>query len=392
MDAFYAAVEELDDPTLRGLPIIVGGDLRRGVVSACSYPARRFGVHSALPMAIALQRCPQAVVRRVRMARYQAVSRQVMEIFGRFTDRIEAISIDEAFLDVTGCQRLLGSAAEIATRIRAQVRSEIGLAVSIGIAPNKFVAKLASQKAKPDGLLEILPENLDRFLAPLPIAELWGVGRVTADRLQQLGIFSVGDLRDYSEAQLVAQLGPSGKQLQQLARGVDSRPVQPTEGVKSVSHETTFSYDRPDLAGIEEELHLLCQKVTERMRRYGLRGRRVTLKLKYGDFTAITRSQTLPEGIDNGGDLLAVGRQLLAKTEAGKRPVRLLGIGLSEWEGRAAQQELFAGDDRSSRKRELDRVVDQVNQRFGRGRVGPASLLHRARSTPEEGGDSSDGA
>lgn len=316
-----------------------------------------------------------------------------MEIFGRFTDRIEAISIDEAFLDVTGCERLFGSASEIAAKIRAEVRDEVGLAVSIGIAPNKFVAKLASQKAKPDGMLEILPENLDRFLAPLPIADLWGVGRVTGKRLAALGLLTVGDLLDYPEAQLVARLGSTGKHLQQLARGIDPRPVAPADTIKSVSHETTFSFDLLDPALIEEELHHLAQKVTERVRSRGLRGCRVTIKLRYGDFSTVTRSRTLPQGVDNGGELFALGRELLAKTEVGRRPVRLLGIGLSAWEGVAEhQQELFSGDDRSSRARELDRVVDLVNQRFGRGRVGPASLLHRSRSTPDEGSDSGEGA
>ena len=393
MDAFFAAVEELDDPALRGLPVIVGGDLRRGVVSACSYPARRCGVHSALPMAIALQRCPQAIVRRVRMPRYLAVSGQVMAILGRYTDRIEAISIDEAFLDVTGCERLFGAAVEIGARIRRQVQRELGLAISIGIGPNKLIAKLASQKAKPDGLLAIRPAEVAGFLEPLPIGDLWGVGRVTAEQLKKIGIVTVGDLRDYPQAQLLAHLGHAGKNLQQLARGIDSRPVEGREPLKSLSHETTFSHDISDLAGIEQELQHLAHKVAERVRYHHLRGRRVSIKVRYGDFSSVTRSCTQANGIDNGGALFQLARALLERTEAGQRPVRLLGVGLSDWEEPTQQQqELFAGNDRSGRNRALDRAVDLVNQRFGRGRVGPASLMHRSRLTPEEGSDSGEGA
>lgn len=388
MDAFYASVEQHDDPALRGRPVIVGGDLRRGVVSACSYEARAFGVHSAMPMAVALKRCPQALVRRVRMVRYREVSQAVMAIFGAFTDRVEAISIDEAFLDVSGCQRLFGAAPAIAAEIRRRVRTELGLAVSIGIAPNKFLAKLASQRAKPDGLLAIAPDAVAGFLAPLPVADLWGVGRVTAGRLQDLGIVTVADLLVYPEGRLVARFGHLGRHLLGLAHGRDSRPVVASDGLKSVSHETTFTSDLVDLGRLQRELHGLAQQVAARLRRHGLAGRQVTLKLRYDDFTTVTRSRTLERTVDHGGKLYRIGLELLERTEAGRRPVRLLGIGVADWRAdEGGQSDLFAEPDEAGRERALDRAMDRVNERFGAGRLAPASLLKRNVSGSEEGGD-----
>jgi DNA polymerase IV len=389
MDAFYASVEQHDDADLRGRPVIVGGDLRRGVVSACSYQARAFGVHSAQPLAVALRLCPQAVVRPVRMGRYREVSKAVMAIFAAFTDRVEALSIDEAFLDVTGCERLFGTAREIAVQIRSRVRDELGLAVSIGIAPNKFLAKLASQKAKPDGLLQILPEAASAFLRPLPVADLWGVGGATADRLRVLGIVTVNDLLNYPEARLVARLGRAGSRLLALARGDDRRPVATEGEIKSVSNEETFAVDLTDLATIQRELHALVQRVAARLRHHGLRGRQVSLKVRYDDFTTVSRSRTLAAGIDHGGTLLRIVQELLARTEAGRRPVRLLGVGVADWgETGTGQQELFGEPAQVVRHRALDRAVDQLNRRFGQGRIRQASLLVPPVSAPEEGGDS----
>ncbi len=388
MDAFYASVEQLDDPALRGLPVIVGGDLRRGVVSACSYQARDFGVHSAQPMALALRRCPQAQVRPVRMARYREVSRAVMAIFADFTDRIEALSIDEAFLDVTGCERLFGPARTIAGQIRSRVRQELDLAVSIGLAPNKFLAKLASQKAKPDGLLEIRAEEAESFLRPLPVADLWGVGEVTAKRLGELGIVTVAALLRYPVQGLIARFGPAGHHLLALGRGEDERPVAPAGEIKSVSHEETFSEDLTSAAVIGRELHDLAQRVAARLRRQGLRGRQVTLRVRYADFTTVSRSRTLGKGIDNGATLFGIVRELLTRTEAGRQPVRLLGVGVADWEELGAgQQELFGESPQTARHRALDRAVDQVNRRFGDGRVGPASLMPGPASDSEEGRD-----
>ncbi len=222
------------------------------------------------------------------------------------------------------------------------MRDELGLAVSIGIAPNKFLAKLASQKAKPDGLLQILPEAASAFLRPLPVADLWGVGGATADRLRVLGIVTVNDLLNYPEARLVARLGRAGSRLLALARGDDRRPVATEGEIKSVSHEETFAVDLTDLATIQRELHALVQRVAARLRRHGLRGRQVTLKVRYDDFTTVSRSRTLAAGIDHGGTLLRIVQELLARTEAGRRPVRLLGVGVADWgETGTGQQELF---------------------------------------------------
>ena len=388
MDAFYAAVELLDEPGLQGHPVIVGGDMQRGVVSSCCYQARSYGVHSAQPLAVARRLCPQAIIRPVRMARYCQVSDQVMDIFADFTDRVEALSIDEAFLDVTGCERLFGSAKQIAEQIRGRVRSELGLVVSIGIAPNKFLAKLASQQSKPDGLLVVGPENVADFLNPLPVAALWGVGKATQARLQTLGIATVEDLLRYPVARLERQLGKSGRKLLQLARGEDERPVETGSEIKSVSNEKTFAVDLLSRELIALEAQALVEKVAARLRAHGLRGREVTLKLRYDDFTTVSRSCTLTDASDHGRTLWSHVQGLLARTEAGTRPVRLLGIGVAGWDDpEAGQQRLFGEPLDTRRNRDLDRAVDSLNQRYGRGKICQGSLLPVSRKGPHEGGD-----
>jgi DNA polymerase-4 len=340
-----------------------------------------------MPMARALRLCPAAAVRRGRMARYREVSAQVFAIFGRFTARVEPLSIDEAFLDVTGCQRLFGPGDAIAARIRATVRGELGLAVSAGVAPNRFLAKLASEAAKPDGLKVVVPAEVEAFLTPLPVSALWGVGGVTEQRLRARGVHTVADLRRLDQDTLRRLLGQTGETLYRLARGQDDRPVRPSRGVKSVSHEDTFAVDLVDAGALDQVLRDQSERVARRLRKQGLRGRRVTVKVRYGDFTTVTRSRTLAAGVDNGLYLYRTARELLSQTEAGRRSVRLLGVGVAEWSGGEGQGELFAAEADQGRRRALDGAVDRLRERFGGAVLGPADLA----ALPSEADEGSDG-
>jgi len=384
MDAFYASVEQLDNPALRGRPVIVGGSLERGVVSACSYEARPFGVRSAMPMRRAVRLCPEAVVLPVRMARYREVSRQVFGIFARYTDRIEPLSVDEAFLDVAGCERLFGPAAEIAARIRREVRDELGLAISAGVAPNKFLAKLASESAKPDGLLEIAPGQVDAFLLPLPVERIWGVGAKAAEQLHRLGCRSVADLRRLPEAQLVRLFGVWGGRLYRLARGEDDRQVEVDQPAKSFGAEETFAADLTGREVLQRQLLAQAEKVATRLRRQGLEGRVVTLKVRYGDFETVTRQLTLAEPTANGLLLYRAGLELLARTEAGSRPVRLLGLSAGELEPAAQGQATLFPDERNRKLANLDRSLDRLAERFGNRPVRRASLIQNGHGEGED--------
>jgi DNA polymerase-4 len=375
MDAFYASVEQLDRPELRGRPVIVGGSRERGVVAACSYEARPFGVRSALPMSRALRLCPDAVVLPVRMARYQEVSRQVFAIFGRYTDRIEPLSVDEAFLDVTGCERLFGTPREIAQRIRREVREELGLAISAGVAPNKFLAKLASESAKPDGLLEIAADRVDAFLLPLPVERIWGVGAKAAQQLHRQGCRTVADLRRLSVAQLTRLFGIWGERLYHLARGVDERTVEIDAPAKSYGAEETFAADLIRLEDLHRELLAQAEKVAARLRRHGLSGRVLTLKVRYADFETLSRRLTLPEPTAHGKTLYRAARDLLQRTEAGERPVRLLGLSVAGLEDTAARQPALFPDPDEQRQTALDTALDRLNRRFGQGQVRRGDLL-----------------
>ncbi|OHB32519.1 MAG: hypothetical protein A2X84_04445 [Desulfuromonadaceae bacterium GWC2_58_13] len=375
MDAFYASVEQQDHPELRGRPVIVGGGRNRGVVAACSYEARPFGVRSAMPISRALRLCPEAVLRPVRMARYQQVSRQVFAIFARYTDRIEPLSVDEAFLDVAGCGRLFGTAVEIAKRIRREVRDELGLAVSAGVAPNKFLAKLASESAKPDGLLEIAPEKVDDFLLPLPVERIWGVGAKAAQQLHRYGCRTVADLRLLSEMQLKGMFGVWGENLYRLARGEDSRTVEVDQPSKSFGAEETFASDLRRLEDLRRELLGQAEKVAARLRRHGLEGRTLTVKVRFDDFETLTRRLTLPEPSANGMTLYRAGIELLQRTDAGTRPVRLLGLSVGGLEPAGQGQASLFPDAGSQRLAEIDRAVDKLSERFGSGRVRRGTLF-----------------
>ncbi len=296
MDAFFASVEARERPELRGRPLIVGGTPQgRGVVAAASYEARRFGVHSAMPTATALRLCPKAVVLPPRHGLYSQVSRQIHAVFERYTPQIEPLSLDEAFLDVTGSLRLFGSAETIGREIKREIREELDLVASVGVAPNKFLAKLASDMNKPDGFFQFIPDRIAESLDPLPVTRLWGVGPASARQLERLGIRTVGQLRHYSRQLIARHLGRGGEHLWELAHGIDERPVISEQEAKSVSNETTFANDIDDPASLRGWLSELAEQVGWRLRRQQLAGRTVTIKVRFKDFTTVTRSLSLPE-------------------------------------------------------------------------------------------------
>ncbi|MBI5845970.1 MAG: DNA polymerase IV [Deltaproteobacteria bacterium] len=376
MDAFYASVEILDRPELFGLPVIVGGGGPRSVVSAASYEARRFGVKSAMPVGAALRACPHAVVLPVRMERYIEVSRAVMAVFRRFSPLVEPLSLDEAFIDVTRSRRLFGDGSEIARKIRAALRSELHLAGSAGVSSTKLVAKIASDMAKPDGLLVVPPEEAEAFLAPLPVGRLWGVGPLAQKKLLTLGVRTVGEARALPREVLIRNLGKLGEIVFDFSRGIDVRTVEPPEAAKSIGREITFDRDISDREEALRMILALCRKTARRLRKRGVAGRTVTLKVRYGDFTSVTRSHTLSSPTDDAGTLYAACLPLAQKTRLGHDPVRLLGVSVSGLcaPGAPFQESLFDAFDPEKRKR-LNRAVDALWDRFGEDAVKPAALL-----------------
>ncbi|HVB48119.1 MAG TPA: DNA polymerase IV [Burkholderiales bacterium] len=329
MDAFYASVEQRDDPALRGKPLAVGGAPQsRGVVAAASYEARAFGVRSAIPMARALRLCPELVVVRPDFARYRAVSQQILEIFRSCTPLVEPLSLDEAYLDVT--ENLWGEplATTVARRLKARIRDELDLTASAGVAPNKFLAKIASGWRKPDGLTVVPPERVEAFLQQLPVEALWGVGPVTARKLRALGIERLVDVRAADPEGLRRAVGSQADWLRQLARGEDPRPVEPQRVRKSISCESTYAEDLTDFAAMRAELERLAQRSAEMLLGKSLRARTVTVKLRYDDFSTVTRSHTGTVPTDDAADIVARAQALLGRTAAATRPVRLLGVGV----------------------------------------------------------------
>jgi len=370
MDAFYASVEQRDDPRLRGKAVAVGGASRRGVVCAASYEARPFGVRSAMPMARALRLCPQLIVVPPDFAKYSAVSDQVFEIFHSFTPEVEGLSLDEAFLDVTRSQVLLGTPRAQAEGIKARIRQRTQLTASVGIAEVKFAAKIASELSKPDGLLEVPRGQVREFLAPLPASRLWGVGPRTDEQLQRLGLRKVGDVARADPAYLEAQLGSMGPWLHDLANGIDPRAVEPDVEAKSIGAEETFD---DDLEGEEllPFIHEQALRVGARLRRAGMQARSVHLKIKYADFRVVTRQETLPLPTDDSAEIFRVAVRLLGKLEA--YPVRLTGVHAGDLHTGAPQLGLF---DAERKKRErLNRSLDAIAEKFGTDAVLPADLV-----------------
>lgn len=386
LDAFFASVEELLNPKLRGKPIIVGGDPRkRGVVSSASYPARAYGVRSAMPVARALRLCPHAVVVPPRQGEYGARSRAVMDILGQITPVVEQASIDEAFLDVTGCQRLWGPPQEIGQLIQRRVMEEQHLPVSLGIATSKLVGKIACDMGKPRGLVVVQPGEEQAFLAPLPIEKLWGVGKVTGARLREMGVQTIGDLARWPEERLGEVFGESGRNLYQSARGIDPSPVRTSGERRSISQERTFARDVGKMETLQRTLLRMSENVASRLRRGGLVAQTVRIKLRYADFTTLTRQATLEQPTDQGQVIYERALGLLRKNWARRRKLRLLGVAASGLlDGSGYQLALF---DRSDQRRtRLNRALDQIRGRFGRDAILRASLLDGHTSHDDEDG------
>jgi DNA polymerase-4 len=372
MDAFYASVEQRDDPALRGRPVIVGGTTQRGVVSAASYEARVFGVHSAMPTAQARALCPRGVFLPGDMAKYRAESQRIFEIFARFSPRVEPLSLDEAFLDLAGCERLLGPVQAVAQALRQAVREQAGLAVSCGVAPVKLVAKIASGLAKPDGYRVVDAGELRQFLAPLPVSLLWGVGPVLQARLAALGVQRIGEFAAWSQQRARAALGEGGPRLVALARGEDSRRVQPDRRAQSYGEENTFERDVSEPALLRRTLRSHAEAVARRLRSDGVRAGGLAIKLKLarplggGRFALCTRSESLERPSDDGRELADAACRLLER--AGLRePVRLVGVLAQRIVPAAARQaSLFEAPAALRRSQRLNAVLDEVQARFGR--------------------------
>jgi DNA polymerase-4 len=380
LDAFYASVEQLDDPSLRGRPVVVGGPSRRGVVCAASYEARRFGVRSAMPTARARKLCPDGVFLPPRFERYGELSDRVFGIYRRYTPLVEPLSLDEAFLDVSASRALHGSGRDVAVAVKGAVRAECGLAVSAGIAEVKLAAKIATDLGTPDGLVEVAPGGVAAFLAPLPVSRLWGVGPVTEEALRRMGISTIGELAGTPDVALAAAVGAThARDLRALARGEDAREVVPDEAARSIGAEETFGEDLAGAAALERELLGQAARVGRRLRAAGAAGRVITLKVKYADFTLVTRRATLDRPTDDDRAIYEAARALLARVDLAA-PVRLTGISVSglAGEGERAQLDLFAaprpGGAEEAKRRALNAARDRLAARFGEGAVVPADL------------------
>jgi DNA polymerase-4 len=380
LDAFYASVEQLLDPALRGKPVVVGGLGPRGVVAAASYEVREYGVHSAMPMALARRACPHAVFLAPRFAEYERFSGRVMGIMRSITPLVEPLSLDEAFLDVEGARRRLGDGPAIARHARARIRDETGLIASVGVATTKFLAKIASDLSKPDGLLVVAPGTEAAFLPPLPIGRRWGVGPATLQRLEAIGVKAVGDIAALPQSALVSALGDAhGTHLAQLARNIDDRPVTPEREAKSIGNEETFPTDIRERAALEREIVRLSDRVAGRLRGSGLEARTITLKLRFGDFRTITRSRTQPASTAISTEIASTARELLAPIDV-EPGIRLIGVSASQLAPPSERQGVLdlEGDDRESereRRGAVEAAVDEVRARFGNDAVATAALV-----------------
>ena len=378
MDAFYASVAELDNPQYKGKALVVGAGVR-GVVLSANYEARKFGIRAAMPVGRAKRMAPHAIFIAPEHHRYAEISERVMQIFHSYTPLVEPISLDEAFLDVTGSKKLFGDGREIATRIRAQVEKEEGITCSVGIAQSKFIAKLASQHCKPNGMLEIKSDRIIEFLHPLPVRAIWGVGPKTAESLDRLGLHTVADIANTSRATLIRALGDAtGESLYELAWGRDYRDVVPDEPEKSIGNEETFARDIDSPEEILAEFLRMTEKATARLRERKLFAKTISIKIKFADFSSLTRSKTVPLGIDSTHETYEIVKKLyLALRNDGAR-IRLVGVSLGNLdEDSPVQLELGA---REHGWRDADTAIDKAKARFGRGSVRPGRLIEQDES------------
>lgn len=386
LDAFFASVEQMDRPEWRGKPVLVGGLGPRAVVAAASYEARQFGCRSAMPMRSALRMCPEAVVARPRMARYGELSRAFMSILRDCSPLVQPLSIDEAFVDVTGTERLLGDAVGVAGRVRERVRREIGVTCSVGVAPTMLVAKLASDMRKPDGLTVIARGDLPGALAHLPIERMWGVGAVTAAHVRARGVATFGDLQRMGREDAQLLLGEHGRSMWDMAHGIDDREVRPERDVKSVGHEQTFDSDLPSLDDALAALARLVDSVGVRLRERGCACRTVTVKLRSGDFITVTRRVTLDAATGRTDAIWAAARDLAVQwSSGGYVPLRLVGVSVSSLVPSADAQALFV-DERDDRARRIDAARDAAVRKFGRGAIGSAMSWRGPLRRPSDGG------
>jgi len=369
MDAFYASVEVKDNPALQGKPVLVGASPKqRGVVAACSYEARKFGIHSAMPMSQAIRLCPKAIVLPVRMSIYVEISKQIQQIFFNYTPDVEPLSLDEAFLDVTGCISLFGSAETIGRKIKADIREETGLTASVGLAPNKFLAKLASDLQKPDGFVIITEENKQQILDPLPVSKIWGIGTVTNKALEKVGIKTIEQLRTAPKYKLSMVFGNQIDDILRLAQGIDNRKVEPHTEARSISAEETFPTDIIEKENLLTILQNQVEEVSQRLRAENLQCRTITLKIRYGDFKTITRSFTLDRPTNTTQILLQEAQNLFDqwyKKSAGA--LRLLGFGTAGLSPEGTGQKLLFSDPQEEKQKKIDEVYDKIRGKFGKG-------------------------
>lgn len=361
MDAFFASVEQLDNPQYRGKPLIVGGKSHRGVVSTCSYEARKYGVHSAMPIVQAKRLCPDGIFVHGRMARYIEVSRQIMQIFSEFSPCVEPLSIDEAFLDLTGMEHLVGDITLLADKIKKRIKKETGLTASVGLAPNKFLAKLGSDLRKPDGLVIITADNAEEFIAPLPVNKIFGIGKKAGEALKKIGISTIGQLAACDAVYLKNILGSNTAVVQNLAKGIDDRPVENSREVKSIGKETTYMDDLLTQEKYHDALWDLSQQVGWRLRNNRLAGRTVTIKVKYSSFKSVTRSITTEVAVSIDEDIFALVKKLITQI-TWKEPVRLLGVTVSKL---APAGELSLGFVRDEKQQKRSAALDALKNRFG---------------------------
>ncbi len=381
MDAYYASVEIRDNPTLADKPVIIGGSATgRGVVSTANYIARKFGVHSAMPTSQAMRLCPHATLIRPRMDYYAEISKQIREIFHSYTDLVEPLSLDEAFIDVTGSRMLFGDAVTIAKQIKSRISSEVRLTASAGVAPNKFLAKVASDLEKPNGLVIVDPESIQLFLDPLPVSRVWGVGAQTQKKLESYGVHTIAHLRQLSREVLKSAFGINSDHFWRLSRGLDTRAVVPDRDAKSISHETTFESDITDQDSLRAWLLDLTDQVARRLRRHKIVGRTVHLKIRYSNFETITRSRTLDEPTNATETLARLASDLFSQSHLNfARGIRLVGMGVDKLSfNRPVQLSLFDQEDAERAKR-IDKATDEIRDKFGKLALKRGSTLRPKR-------------